>query len=99
MPDNPAFYVHEKADSDLEDIFDYSVAQFGFVRAERYIYNIEQVFKDLAANPKRGRRFDPDINHYFHYPVESHCIFYAPTGRGIEIFRILHKSMLPTLHL
>lgn len=84
MSDHPTFYVHEKADGDLEDIFDYSV---------------EQVFRDLAANPKLGRRFDPDVNHYFQYPLESHCVFYAPTGSGVEIFRILHKSMLPTLHL
>lgn len=99
MSDHPAFYVHGKADSDLEDIFDYSVEQFGFARAERYLYDIEQVFKDLAANPKLGRRFDPDINHYFQYPEESHCVFYAPIDAGVEIFRVLHKSMLPTLHL
>ncbi|HDH57950.1 MAG TPA: type II toxin-antitoxin system RelE/ParE family toxin [Bacteroidetes bacterium] len=99
MSDHPTFYVHEKADSDLEEIFDYSVEQFGFARAEQYVYDIEQVFKDLAANPALGRRFDPDVNHYFQYPVESHSVFYAPTDKGVEIFRILHQSMLPTLHL
>lgn len=99
MPDDPVFYVHEKADSDLEDIFDYSVEKFGFARAEQYIVDIELTFKELAANPKLGRRFDPDINHYFQYPVESHFIFYAPTNDGVEIFRILHKNMLPILHL
>ena len=99
MPEHPTFYVHEKADSDIEEIFDYSLEQFGFARAEQYVYAIEQVFKDLAANPKLGRRFDPDVSHYFQYPVESHFIFYAPTDTGVEIFRILHQSMLPTLHL
>lgn len=99
MSDDPVFCVHEEADSDLEDIFDYSVEQFGFARAEQYMVNIEQTFKELAANPKLGRRFDPDINHYLQYPVGSHCIFYAPTDNGVEIFRILHKNMLPILHL
>jgi len=99
MSNHPTFSIHEKADRDLEDIFDYSVEQFGFARAEQYIYSIEKVFKDLAANPKLGRRFDPDINHYFYYPVESHCIFYAPTSNGVKTFRILHQSMLPILHL
>ncbi len=99
MSNHPIFYIHEKADSDLEDIFDYSVEQFGFVRAEQYIYDLEKVFRDLAANPKLGRRFDPDINYYFQYPVESHSIFYAPTDTGVDIFRVLHQSMLPTLHL
>ena len=99
MSNRPTFYVHEKVDSDLEDIFDYSVEQFGFVRAEQYIYSIEQVLRDLAANSQLGRRFDPDINYYYHYPVESHSIFYAPTDTGVEIFRVLHQSMLPTLYL
>ncbi len=99
MPEHPTFYIHEKADSDLEEIFDYSIEQFGFARAEQYVYAIEQIFKDLAANPKLGRRFDPDVSHYFQYPVESHVIFYAPTDTGVEVFRILHQSMLPIPHL
>ena len=99
MPDHPTFYVCERADSSLEDIFGYSVEKFGFARAEQYAYDIEQAFKDLEANPRLGRRFDPDISRHFQYPVESHCIFYAPTEAGVEIFRIFHKSMLPTLHL
>lgn len=99
MPDQPTFYIHEKADSDLENIFDYSVEQFGFARAEQYIYDIEQVFKGLATNPKLGRRFDPDGSRYVQYPVGSHCVFYAATGTGVEIYRILHKSMLPIIHL
>lgn len=99
MPDDPVFYVHEKADSDLEDIFDYSVKQFGLARAEQYIHDIERAFRELAANSNLGRRFDPEVSRYFQYPVESHCIFYAPTVSGVEIYRVLHKSMLPTLHL
>lgn len=99
MSEHPTFYVHEKADSDLEEIFDYSIEQFEFARAEQYVYTIEQVFKNLAANPKLGRRFDPDVSDYYQYPVESHVIFYASTDAGVDIFRILHQSMLPIFHL
>lgn len=99
MPDDPVFYVHEKADSDQEDTFDYRVEKFGFARAEQYIVDIELTFKELAANPKLGRRLDPDTNHYFQYPVESHFIFYAPPNDGVETFPILHKNMLPILPL
>lgn len=99
MPDSPSFFVHEQADSDLQDIFAYSLENFGFQQAEQYIYDIEQVFKTLAANPKLGIRFDPDVDRYFYFPVGSHGIFYMPADKGVEIFRILHKSMLPILHL
>ena len=49
MPDDPVFYVHEKADSDPEVIFDYSVKQFGLARAEQYIRDIEWAFRNLPA--------------------------------------------------
>lgn len=99
MPNSPSFYVHEKADSDLEDIFEYSVESFGFARAEQYIYEIEQVFRTLAENPKLGARFDPNVDKYFRYSVGTHWVFYAPVNNGIEVIRILHQSMLPQLHL
>ena len=99
MPDAPVFYVHEKADSDLEKIFDYSVTQFGFARAAHYVYDIEQALNNLAANPSLGRRFDPDVSRYFQHPIESHNVFYITVESGVEILRILHQSMLPTRHI
>ncbi len=40
------FYVlSEIADKDLEEIFDYSVHQFGFEQAEKYFLEIEDVFE------------------------------------------------------
>ncbi len=69
MPGRPAFYVREKADGDLEGIFDYSVENFGFARAEHYVYEIEPVFYRLAENPSLGTRSDPDVKCYYGYPV------------------------------
>ena len=99
MPDTPSFFVHEKADNDLEEIFDYSVESFGFARAVRYIKDIEAMFSELAHDPLKGRSFDPELPHCFHKRVESHFIYYAPCDNGIEIFRILHERILPSLHL
>lgn len=99
MPGRPTFYLHEEADRDLESIFDHSVENFGFARAELYVYEIEQVFYRLAENPSLGTRYDPDVKKYFRYLVGSHWIFYAPGKNGLDIYRILHQSMLPDLHL
>ena len=41
MSNSPIFYVHGKADSDLESIFVYSDEQFGFARAVQYVYDID----------------------------------------------------------
>ena len=87
VPEHPTFYVREKADSDLEEILSTVSSSLALLVREQYVYAIEQIFKDLAANPKLGRRFDPDVSHYFQYPVESHVIFYASIDTGVEIFR------------
>ena len=78
MLDSPSFFVHEKADEDLEEIFDYSVEHFGFTRAVRYVRDIEVMFLELAHEPRKGKLFDPQIPHYLHKKVESHFIYYAP---------------------
>jgi len=53
------FYVlSEIADKDLEEIFDYSVHQFGFEQAEKYFLEIEDVFQSLILNPYSGRKRD-----------------------------------------
>lgn len=63
MPDTPSFFVHEKADCDLEEIFDYSVERFGFSRAVSYVRDIERKFNELASNPGKGKSFDPQRPH------------------------------------
>ncbi|WP_028877637.1 type II toxin-antitoxin system RelE/ParE family toxin [Teredinibacter turnerae] len=99
MPDTPSFFVHEKADSDLEEIFDYSVERFGFSRAVNYVRAIEAMFNELASNPGSGKSFDPHRPHYLLKRVESHFIYYCVCENGIEVFRILHERMLPSRHL
>tara|TARA_R110002072_G_scaffold28229_2_gene90820 strand:+ start:204 stop:524 length:321 start_codon:yes stop_codon:yes gene_type:complete len=99
MHKTPRFFVHQKADEDLEVIFDYSLEKFGFARTARYIKDIEIMFEKLACNPQKGNTFDIQLPNCLHLKVESHFIYYAEYQGGIEIFRVLHKRMEPTRHL
>ena len=99
MHKNQSFFVHQKADEDLEAIFGYSLERFGFVRAARYIKDIEIMFDQLACNPQKGNTFDIQLPDCLHLRVESHFIYYAECEGGIEIFRVLHKRMEPSKHL
>lgn len=96
---NLGYVIREKADADLERIFEYSVDNFGAFRAEKYIYELEQAFRILAENPKLGRPLNFGSKCYLHFPIGSHSIFYSSNKPEIEILRILHKSMLPLRHL
>lgn len=99
MSEIPKIIVHQKADEDLEDIFDYSMERFGFQRAVRYIKDIETMFKALARDQHKGKTFDPQTPYYLHQRIESHFIYYSECKGGIEIFRVLHERMLPAKYL
>jgi toxin ParE1/3/4 len=55
MLQNKKFYVRKTADKDLENIFVYSVENFGMERAEKYIGDIVAAFQNLADNYKQDR--------------------------------------------
>ncbi len=57
MHKNQRFFVHQKADEDLEAIFNYSQEKFGFARAARYIKDIEIMFEQLACKSAEGKYF------------------------------------------
>lgn len=99
MHEPPKFFVHQKADEDLEGIFDFSVETFGFVRAARYMKDIEAMFKQLASSPNKGKTFDAQLPNCLHKRIESHFIYYEVCDNGIEIYRVLHKRMLPNKRL
>jgi toxin ParE1/3/4 len=53
-----AILLSPRAQADLEEIWDYSVEIWGTDRAERYVRDLWEGIKYLAANPKRGRSCD-----------------------------------------
>lgn len=57
MP-NKTFRLYPKAINDLEDIYLYSVREFGLQRTEDYILAIETSFQYLANDPLISRKCD-----------------------------------------
>ncbi|WP_294244506.1 type II toxin-antitoxin system RelE/ParE family toxin [uncultured Chryseobacterium sp.] len=87
------FYaLSEIADKDLEEIFDYSVHQFGFEQAEKYFLEIEDVFQSLILNPYSGKKRDEIKPGLYSFPKDSHIIFYRIMDDHIRIIRVLHGS-------
>lgn len=88
-----------RAQRDLEDVFDYSVAQWGVTQAMRYIDRIEAVCADLADAPQRAQSCDAIRPGYRRRSVEQHVIYFRPTPYGIAVVRILHQRMDAGRHL
>lgn len=92
--------IKPKAKEDLENIFKYSVKNFGFKIAENYLLAIETKFQSIKENNKIGKR-----NTLLGFKIrsiksKSHLIFYKVFNNNtIEIIRILHQSMNYKDHL
>lgn len=94
------YVLSEIADSDLEDIFDYTVREFGFKQAENYLREIEEVFNFLFTNPSLGRTRSEIKEYLFSFPKDNHVVFYRVLENHIRIVRVLHGSRdLPTFFL
>lgn len=81
-----------KAQSDLNNIFDYSARQHGPEVADRYLASIGAALDRLCDFPKLGaaRRTRPALRSY---PVGEHRIYYQVADGELLVVRILHKAM------
>jgi toxin ParE1/3/4 len=81
------------AETDLEAIWIYSLAEWGEGQADKYVGLIEQGFYDLLDNPYLGKA-RPDVKtDYRALQVQKHLIFYRVGERHIDIIGIPHIRM------
>jgi len=91
MPER--FYLLSQiADTDLEEIFDYTTHKFGLEQAEKYLLEIEDIFLHLLKNPESGKKRDEIKKGLYSFPKDNHIIFYRIFNNSIRIVRILHGS-------
>ena len=80
------------AESDLAEIADYTIGNFGIEQARRYRDALETCFQTIADNPKLGREADklaPKLRRHQH---KSHVVFYLAEKKGVLIVRLLHEN-------
>ena len=93
------FNLRPKAVQDLEEIYSYSVKEWGARHPDRYIRDIEIAFQNLANTDTLGRDCSYIRPKLRIFPVVSHLIFYKSTACGIAVIRVLHNSMDEEQHL
>ena len=82
-----------KASADVEDIYEYTIVNFGIEQARTYLHGLDDCFNALAENPLRGRAADELASELRRYEYQSHVVFYREVGQYTLIVRVLHKSM------
>lgn len=84
---------------DLEDIFDYTAAEWGVSQAFYYIDLIEAACITSAEAPLTAVACDDIRPGYRRRTVQRHVIYFRPEPYGAAIIRILNHRMDAEHHL
>ncbi|MHA7099545.1 toxin ParE1/3/4 [Roseivirga pacifica] len=86
------YVLSQSADHDLEDIFDYTVQEFGMDQAVAYLSGLDELFYMLLDNPELGR-LRPELKAGLRsIAKEAHVVFYSVNDDYIRVIRVLHGS-------
>lgn len=94
------YHLSPDAAQDLEDLYFYSIQQFGPDQAENYHQKLQEHFITLSENPKMGRDYSFIKQHARRSNCGSHAIYYRLIGVNSQvlILRVLHQSQDPARH-
>ena len=78
---------------DIEEIWDYTVRQWGEAQAERYTRDIRDACEALGDGTLSGRSAEDIRAGYRKAAVGSHVMFYRVRADVVDIVRIVHRNM------
>jgi toxin ParE1/3/4 len=82
-----------RAERDLEEIWDYTSAQWSTKQAEKYVAALIDAMERIADKPSLGRSAESVRPGYLRRTVAAHVIFYKRAKYGIVVIRVLHGRM------
>ncbi len=85
--------------TDLKDIYQYGLRQWGQVQSESYLAGIKNQFWLLTQQPLMSAERNELLPEIRSLPIESHTPFYRVTADMVEIIRVLHGRQDPQRHL
>jgi len=92
-------YYTRDAERDIDNIAEYTVAQWGSEQCAKYIDLLEQTCEVIIPRNARHARPVPERPQLLRWRCERHVVYFRRVRGGIEIVRILHERMLPLTHL
>lgn len=85
------YRLSKRAQVDLADTWTY-IGERSPAAADRLLDRINNAFRDLAASPEMGPRYEDLPGDLRFFPVRKYVIFYRPIADGVEIVRVLHGA-------
>ncbi len=93
------FRITSNAKNDLIEIRRYTLQQWGLAQSQKYISGLRNTMQRLAESPNLGKQQIDIAAGVFSFQYESHLIYYMLHENQLVVFGVLHKRMLPSIHL
>lgn len=87
------------AKTDLKDIYQYGLRQWGQAQSDSYLDNLKEHFWSLTAQPLMGVERTELLQGVRSLSIKSHTLFYRVTADRVEVIRLLHSRQDPQRHL
>ncbi len=88
------YKLTNKAVEDLTNIWDYTFDKWSEKQADKYYEMLLENCRNIADDPKIGKKYEGVKNELLGLKVNRHIIFYRQLdNKQIEITRILHGRM------
>mgnify|MGYP000016380254 FL=1 len=88
------FYLTNKANDDLDEIWEYTFDEWSEMQADKYYFEILNCCQLIAENQNLGKIYSEIDNNLFGYLINKHIIFYQTISKfEILVVRILHTKM------
>ena len=87
------------AQSDLIEIRQYTVAQWGAEQSKKYLAELRQMMLLLSESPEIGSQRSEFGTEVLSFPHSGHVIYYQYHDKQLIVFAVLHKNMVPIAHL
>ena len=89
-----SYKLTQKADCDLEYIFNYGIDHFGLDLAITFYQGLSGTFDKITHNPEYYPTVDEILPRYRRAIFKSYSIFFIQKQSHIEITRVLRKELI-----
>ncbi|WP_082788227.1 type II toxin-antitoxin system RelE/ParE family toxin [Sphingorhabdus sp. M41] len=95
----PELHLSRQAASDLAEIADYTINEFGIDQARLYRDQLRGCFLSQLDNPQLGRSAEDVSPGLRRIRQQAHVVFYKYAQNELLIVRVLHQGMDFERHL
>ncbi|WP_373492438.1 type II toxin-antitoxin system RelE/ParE family toxin [Parasphingorhabdus sp.] len=86
-------HLGRRAATDLAEIPDYTIAEFGIDQTRLYRDRLHACFHSLQGNPQLGRSAEEIAPGLRRIRQQAHVVFYRAERDALHIVRVLHHNM------